>query len=140
MLDVLLHPVSALKSEADEEADLAALGVGESRRVSCFLRGNAPGLPASFTYGTLTLGPRAMTWQAYWRHRSRVLSLPPLTNVIAVRRPTGPGSWNIKRNLFKAVEATGPEGTVEFAVPGVGPELIRQAIRAKGAPPSDALA
>jgi hypothetical protein len=135
VLDVLRHPAETFKSDSDREADLAAVREGELRSVTCFLRGSASGLPDSFKYGTLTVGPEGMTWQAYWRHRGKVLTLPPLTSVIAVSRPSGPGAWNIKRNLFKMVETAGPEGGVQFAVPGVGAELIRQAIQTTRIPP-----
>ena len=135
---MLLHPRDAFKMRSDNEGeDLAALRDGGSRRVTCFLRGSAQGLPDSFTYGSLTIGPGGMTWQAFWRHRRRVVSIPHINHVVSVGRPTGPGAWNIKRNHFKMVETTGPDGTVEFAVPGVGPELIRQAIQTAPIPPPD---
>lgn len=133
LLDVLRHPVDTVTdpsgtAESKQRSDLAALDGGESRSVSCFLRGQAEGLPRSFTQGTLTIGPTGMTWQRYWKHRRDVIPIPTLDRVVEVRRPGGPGERNIKRNLFKVVEASGPDGSVGFAVPGVGPELIRHAI------------
>ena len=93
--------------------------------MSCFLRGEDQSLPQSFTQGTLTIHSTGMMWRRHWWHRRDVVSIPILDRVVEIRRPGGPGERNIKRNLFKVVEAAGPGGTVEFAVPGVGPELIR---------------
>jgi hypothetical protein len=138
MFEVLLHPIDAFRTGSDKQGDdLSVLQDGDSRRVTCFLRGSAQGLPDSFTYGTLTIRPEGMAWRPYWRHRRRVVSIPRLSRVASVGRPTGPGAWNIKRNLFKMVETTGPDGTVEFAVPGGGPELIRQASQTTRIPPPD---
>src|SRR5271170_5369105 len=100
MFEVLLHPIDAFKMGSNKEGeDLAALRDGGSRRVTCFLRGGAQGLPDSFTFGTLTIGPGGMEWHPYWRHRRRVVSIPRLNRVVSVGRPAGPGAWNIKRNL-----------------------------------------
>jgi hypothetical protein len=131
--DVLRHPVDTVidplaTGDSQLQNDLTALGSGESREVSCFLRGEAAGLPLSFTQGTLTIDSTGMTWRRYWRHRRGVFPIPTLDRVVEIRRPGGHGERNIKRNLFKIVKATGPDGSVEFAVPGVGPELIRRAI------------
>jgi hypothetical protein len=64
--------------------------------------------------------------------------MPTLDCVVEIRRPGGPGERNIKRNPFKIVKASGPDGTVEFAVPGVGPELIRRVIQSSGGPKNPA--
>jgi hypothetical protein len=139
MLDVLLHPVDVVRdpsgsSESKKDGDLSALNAGESRSMTCFLRGVVSGLPDSFTYGILTIGPGGMTWQRYWRHRRDIVRIPALDRVVGIRRPGGPGEWNIKR-MFKVVETSGPDGAVAFAVPGVGPELIRHAIQTSTHPP-----
>jgi hypothetical protein len=133
MLDVLLHPVDVVRdpsgsAEAKSTGDVSALNAGESRSVTCFLRGAAPGLPDSFTYGILTIGPGGMTWRRYWRHRRDIVRIPALDRVVEIRRPGGKGERNIKR-MFKVVETSGPDGSVAFAVPGVGPALIRHAIQ-----------
>lgn len=131
--DVLRHPGETVKDpfatgDSQRQSDLAALAGGESREVSCFLRGEAAGLPLAFTQGTLTIDSTGMSWRRYWRHRRDVIPIPTLERVVEIRRPGGPGERNIKRNLFKIVKASGPEGSVEFAVPGVGLELIRRVI------------
>jgi len=131
--DVLRHPLDVIRdpkgtSPSKVDADLNALAAGESREVSCFLRGDAPELPDKFSQGTLLVGPNGMAWRPYWRHRKTLARIPPLARIEEVRKPGGPGERNIKKNLFKVVAATGPDGRVEFAVPGVGPELIRRAV------------
>ena len=125
-MDVLRHPLEGTYEKAQH--DLNAVAQGEGRSVSCMLRGTAPGLPTAFTQGTLFVGSDGMTWRRYWRHCRRIVVIPPLDRVITVRRPGGPGEWNIKRGLFRVVEADGPFGAVYLAVPGVVSELVRQAI------------
>ena len=133
MFDVLRHPLDTATdisgtAQSKEQSDLVALRRGQSRSVSCFLRGEASGLPRSFRQGWLTISSTGMTWQRQWRHRGMVVRVPMLDRVVSVRRPGGRGERNIKRNLFKIVETSGPDGSVDFAVPGVGPDLIRYAI------------
>jgi hypothetical protein len=142
-LDILRDPVETVTDpfatgDSKRQSDLAALDGGDSRDVSCFLRGEGAGLPRAFTQGTLTIDPSGMTWRRYWRHRRDVVPIPTLDRVVEIRRPGGSGERNIKRNLFKVVEASGPEGSVDFAVPGVGPELIRHAIQSAAGTASDA--
>jgi len=139
MLDVLLHPVETVTDPSGKKrGDLLALNSGESRSLTSFLRGTASELPDSFTYGILSIGPCGMTWQRYWRHRRDVVHVPPLDRVVEIRRPGGPGERNIKR-MFKVVETSGPDGAVAFAVPGVGPELIRHTIQTTMNPPGEPL-
>lgn len=139
ILDVLLHPVDAVTDPSGKkQGDLSALDAGEARSLTCFLRGSASGLPDSFTYGILSIGPGGMTWQRYWRHRREVVRIPPLNRVVEIRRPGGQGERNIKR-MFMVVETSGPDGAIAFAVSGVGPELIRHVIQANTNPPGESL-
>jgi len=133
MWDVLRHPLNVVRdpqgsSRSKIDTDLSAVAAGGSREVSCFLRGDSPELPDRFSQGTLLIGPGGMAWRRYWRNRKTLIQIPPLVRIEEVRKPGGPGERNIKRGLFKVVAAAGPEGRVEFAVPGTGPELIRRAI------------
>jgi hypothetical protein len=143
-LDVLRNPIDTVSDRtgtagSKQQSELTALEEGQVRSVSCFLRGHAAELPEKFTQGTLTIGPNGMTWQRYWRHRKDLVEIPTLDRLVEIRRPAGPGERNIKRGLYKVVAALGPDGTVEFAVPGVGPELIRRVIQSSGGPQNPAL-
>ena len=76
--DVLLHPPEVLKdpmgnSSGRASADVAVTAGGDSRRVSCWLRGDAPGLPHKFTQGQLTVSLKTMSWQRYAIHRRVVV-------------------------------------------------------------------
>ena len=131
--DVLRHPLAVLRDPrgsgaSAQSGDVDALATGEARELSCFLRSDAPGLPDTFSQGTLRIAPSGMTWRRYWRHRDQQVQIPPLDRIQQVRPVGGVGERNIKRGLFRVVVASGPSGVIEFAVPGVGPELIRRAV------------
>jgi hypothetical protein len=132
--DVLKHPVDVLgdptgSSHARVQSDLAALASGETRQVSCWLRGSQIGLPQKFTQGILLIGPDGMSWHHWFRHKKRLIQIPPLDRVLEVIRPASrTNGQKLRRGVFTNVVTSGASGTVEFVVPGVGPRLVRQAV------------
>jgi hypothetical protein len=95
--------------------------------VSCHLRSAIPSLPAKFTVGVLMIGPDSLTWRR-WIRRSDVRVMPAMTAIDEVRKPGGPGEWNIKRGLFRVLKASGPLGAVELAVPTADVRRVREAL------------
>lgn len=99
----------------------------ESVEVSCHLRSPIPSLPAKFTQGVLVITPAGLTWRR-WIRPSDVRALPAMTAIDEVRKPGGPGEWNIKRGRFRIVKASGPLGVVECAVPTGDVRRVRDAL------------
>jgi hypothetical protein len=135
MWDLLRHPSELVKDPlatgvSKLQSDREAIASGETREVSCWLRGTAPGLPEKLTQGYLFVGPQGMTWRRWWGgKRNPLISIPQLDRVEQVIKPAGTSTGRqLKRGMFTNVVATGPSGRVEFVVPGVGPALIRQVI------------
>jgi len=132
--DVLRHPIDTLRDPAGSaqskvHSDLTAVLAGETREVSCWLRGDDPRLPQKFTQGILLIGPDGMSWHHWFRHKTRLIQIPPVDRVQEVIRPAGRSNGKkLRRGMFTNVVTSGPSGKVEFVVPGVGPALVRQAV------------
>jgi hypothetical protein len=132
--DVLRHPIDVLgdptgSSHAKAQSDLAASASGETMEVSCWLRGSQSGLPQKFTQGILLIGPDGMSWHHWFRHKNRLIPIPPPDRVLEVIRPASrTNGQKLRRGVFTNVVTSGPSGRVEFVVPGVGPTLVRQAV------------
>jgi hypothetical protein len=119
MLDVLCDWLGIYRRQVREGID--------SVEVTCHLRSSSPSLPAKFTYGVLVIEPAAVTWRR-WMHSSDVRAVPAMTAIDEIRRPGGPGEWNIKRGAFRVIEASGPLGAAEFAVPTGDVRRVRDAL------------
>lgn len=138
MWDVLRHPIEVLRdptgsSRSKAQSDLEALAAGEARQVSCWLRGSDPELPQKLTQGILLIGPDGMAWHHWFRHKDRLVVIPPLDRVEQVIRPASRSNGTkLRRGQFSNVVTSGPSGKVEFVVPGVGPALVRQAVERFG--------
>jgi hypothetical protein len=112
----------------DSVAYLACMEAGWRKRRICFLRSDIAGLPHRFRAGNLTISDTQMVWQASLSLRRRKIALPPLDSVLAIRPWGGPGEgkFNYRR---KVVLTPGPQGVVEFALGGVGVELVRRFVQ-----------
>lgn len=95
--------------------------------ITCHLRGTAPGLPSKFRYGVLSVAQDGVTWRPYFG-RAKVISVQRFASVDEVRRPGGPGEWNIKSRLFKVVRVSGSDGSAELAVPTGDVQRVRAAV------------
>ena len=89
--DVLSHPIDVLRdptgsSHSKTQSDLEALAAGETRQVSCWLRGSDPELPQKLTQGILLIGPDGMAWHHWFRHKDHLVATPPLDRVEQVIR------------------------------------------------------
>ena len=91
------------------------------------LRSLIPSLLAKFTFGVLVIAPGSLTWRRWWRSAD-VRAVPAITTVDEVRAPGGAGEWNIKRSVFRIVQASGPMGVVGFAVPTGDVRRVRDAL------------
>jgi len=92
MWDVIRHPVDVVRDptgsgHSKAHSDLEALASGETRQVSCWLRGSDPSLLQKFTQGILLIGPEGMTWHHWFRHKDRLIPIPHLDRVERVIRP-----------------------------------------------------
>jgi hypothetical protein len=99
----------------------------EGVEVTCHLRSPIPSLPTKFSFGVLVIAPDAVSWR-HWIHPSDVRVVPAMTAIDEVRKPGGPGEWNIKRGRFRIIKASGSLGMVELAVPTGDVRRVRDAL------------
>jgi hypothetical protein len=76
-----------------------------------------------------------MTWHHWIRHKHRLIRIPPVDTVEQVIRAASPVTGQpTRRRKFGNVVASGPQGRVEFVVPGSGREVLRYLIQHSGQP------
>jgi hypothetical protein len=132
--DVVKHSIEILRDPDGSGpsmaySDLAGLASGETRQVSCWLRGSDPSLPQKFTQGILLIGPDGMVRHHWFRHKTRLVTIPHLDRVEQVISPASRSNGTrLRRGRFSNVVTSGPSGKVEFVVSGVGPALVREAV------------
>jgi hypothetical protein len=111
-------------------SDIDAVRAGESRLMSCHLRGDIAQLPRKFTIGKLYVTNNELVWKREYRHGD-VRKIPMLNRVLEVRTVSKLSEWNIKRGLFKIIAAAGPDGVVEMAVPNGDVKFLRSWIESR---------
>jgi hypothetical protein len=125
-----IRTVSGESEHVDDDsvAYLAHIEAGWRNRRICSLRSDIAGLPHRFRAGNLTIGDTQMVWQPSLSLRRRKIVLPPLDSVLAIRPWGGPGEgkFNYRR---KVAVTSGPSGVIEFALGGVGAELVRRFVQ-----------
>ena len=110
---------------------LARMEERQRHDLMCYLRGDVHGFPNRFRAGTLRFTTDGLRWRPMWSIHRKWKHLPPLDRVIEFRPwgipgdPVG-GKFRYKR---KVVTASGPLGTIQFALRGVGGELVRRFIQ-----------
>jgi hypothetical protein len=140
MRDFVRHPVDFLRdvtspTKTKTDSDLTVLASGETLRVGCWLRGTDLALPQKFTQGILAIGPDGMSWHHWFRHKHRLIPIPPIDRVLEVTCPASQTSGKkLRAGMFSNVVTSGPSGKVEFVVPGSGSTLIRAAIERSDTP------
>ena len=120
------HP--ELPGHAASQADIDAVRNGESRIVSCFLRGPSKPYPRRLTYGYLRISSKSMTWKPAlrlpWRH---TLQIDIRVLAVQAREPGWreldhvPGGQKLRDGVmvpkWTVVSARQSAGSVEFLVP-----------------------
>jgi hypothetical protein len=116
-----------------ENTDADSISQGESRQVSCFLRGTIANYPSRLKQGNLTLSPGGASWSPFLKMGSGRIKIVP--NFLAVStRPADHREPNVKKGgsglgfinvpVFMVVTCTGPDGTGEFVVPSLDESLV----------------
>jgi hypothetical protein len=101
---------------------LARMEERQRHDLMCYLRGDVHGFPNRFRAGTLRFTTDGLKWRPMWSIQRKWMHLPPLDRVIEFRPwgipgdPEG-GKFRYKR---KVVTASGPLGTIQFALRGLG--------------------
>jgi hypothetical protein len=88
----------------DEEnaADITAVQNGETRRVSCWLRGSSAPHPRQLRQGVLDISRDAAQWTPFWSVRRRPVPVPTGPALIRTRRPDR-REWNVGRPEISVV-------------------------------------
>lgn len=134
MWDVIRHPVDVIRdplgeSQSKADSDLTALASGESREMSCWLRGSSPELPQKFSQGVLLIRPDGTSWHHWFWHKNRIIQIPPLDRIQEIIRPGSRTTGKkLRGGMFTNGVASGPSGTMEFVLPRIGPELVRDVV------------
>ncbi len=97
-LDVLRHPSRMVRPPGpnDGASDIEAIRSGETRRVSCFLRGEGGPYPKKLKQGRLVLGKDQAAWTPYWSVSRKPIDID--RNVTSVQsRPADGREPNVKK-------------------------------------------
>jgi hypothetical protein len=137
---VIRHPSRILRPGRTNISndDVNALEHGESRRVSCFLRGTQDGFPKRLRQGSLTLQPGQADWSPFWSIRREALLLDFIPSRIETR-PADHREPNVKKGgkslgvvvvpSFVVVTCMLESGNIDLVVPGVDEELVERFFR-----------
>jgi hypothetical protein len=129
--DVLRDPGRRITNRAvDQEsaADIAAVLDGETRRVSCFLRGSSAPYPRWLRQGELDISRDAAQWTPFWSVRRRPVPVAAGPASIRTRRP-GRREWQLgSPHLFLVITcAFGSDGSrqkTDLVVPTADAPLV----------------
>jgi len=147
-LDVLRHPSRILRpaTPAEGESDIEALRRGESRRVSCFLRGTFGPYPRRLKQGSLELSGLGATWRPFWSFRRTLLSID--IEVASVdTRPADHREPRVNKGgkafgvvgipTFVVVTCSTPSGSLDLVVPSADLPLVAGFFRGRSLGGSD---
>lgn len=129
--DVLRDPGRRITYRAvDQEsaADIAAVLDGETRRVSCFLRGSSAPYPRWLRQGELDISGDAAQWTPFWSVRRGPIPVAARPTSIRTRRP-GRREWQLgSPQLFVVITcALGSDGSqqkTDLVVPAADAPLV----------------
>lgn len=135
-LGVLRHPSRIVRppAAAQSQADLEALRHGETRRVSCSLRGSFGPYARRLRQGALYLSTGSAQWIPFWSVRRNPQQITgPVQSVTT--RPSDRREWNIKKGgtaagglvtvpSFTVVTCQTPSGTFDLVVPEADVPLV----------------
>jgi hypothetical protein len=131
LIGVLRHPSRILKPPSREQnlGDLDALRRGETRRISCFLRGSYAPYPERLRQGTLYLAVQDAQWEPFWSvRRTRQEVAGPVVSVTT--RPADHREPNVKHGgnsfvpSFTVVTCDTPHGAIDLVVPSADAALV----------------
>lgn len=119
--------------------DRAALERGESRSVTCFLRGSSEPFPLTMQQGVLEVAAGKLLWRPYWSIRRPAIAIPTPVGNVNVRKPSwSHGEANIKRGKkiigplrvpdFQVADASTDKGDISLAIPAVDVPLVLDAL------------
>jgi hypothetical protein len=132
-IGALRRPSLIFKPPAPDQRldDLQAVGRGEARKVSCFLRGSFAQHPRRLRQGTLYLSALNVYWQPFWsvRRGRRQITGPVLS---VTTRPADHREPNVKKGgdsivnvpSFTVVTCHTPDGPVDLVVPEADARLV----------------
>jgi hypothetical protein len=132
-IDVLLNPRILTTDRAVDQgnaADIAAVQGGETRRVSCFLRGSSAPYPRRLRQGDLDISRDAAQWTPFWsvRRRPVPVRVEPAFSRIRTRR-LDRREWNVGRaDIFVVITCVlGPNESrqeTDLVVPAADAPLV----------------
>lgn len=121
-------PWNHMPSSADGFPDIAAVRRGESRQVSCFLRGDHEPFPAKSKQGVLVVSIVEVIWTPFWSRKRLPLAIKAPAGELATR-PKGkgdPGPLTLgSESNFAVVSYWCPSGHLELAVPVADAPLVQ---------------
>jgi hypothetical protein len=129
--DLLFNPRILFMERAVDQvqsADLAAVQGGETRRVSCFLRGSSAPYPRRLRQGSLDISTGVARWTPFWSVRRRPVPVYVVPTHIRTRRPDR-REWNVGRTdvfvvITCVVDAHGSRQETDLVVPAADAPLV----------------
>ena len=118
-----------IPTAADGIPDVEAVKSGESRLVSCFIRGNQAPFPAKSKQGTLLVSNKEVNWTPYWSLKRAPLTIEAVRGEL-VARPNrrgdpGPlGTSSVRESRFATVRCWCSSGQLELGVPAADAPLV----------------
>jgi len=131
----LRHPSRIIGSGMGRKDNTGADSIsrGESRRVSCFLRGTIANYPSRLKQGNLILSPGGASWSPIFKIGSQSIEIEPKFLSVSTRpadhrepnvKNGGSGLGVIDVPVFMVVTCTGPNGIGEFVAPSLDESLV----------------
>jgi hypothetical protein len=112
----------------DGISDIEAVRAGESRQVSCFIRGDHEHLPSKSKQGVLVVSNGGVSWTPFWSRKRKPLAVPAVTGGIATRNQgkgdVGPLIVGRAESGFTVITCDSLAGSVELAVPMADVPLV----------------
>jgi hypothetical protein len=129
--DVLLNRrILSTDRAQGNAADIAAVQGGETRRVSCFLRGSSAPYPGRLRQGDLDISRDAAQWTPFWSVRRRPVPVHVEPAFIRIRtRRLDRREWNVGRpDVFVVITCVlGPDESrqeTDLVVPAADAPLV----------------
>jgi hypothetical protein len=114
-------------TSVDGILDIEAVRAGESRQVSCFIRGDHDPFPPKSKQGVLVVSATSAYWTPFWSRKRKPLAVPVVTGGISTRTQakgdTGPLIVGHAESGFTVISC-GSTQTLELAVPTADTPLV----------------
>ena len=133
-LDMLRHPSYLFRppQSSDGRSDVEAVRMGETRKVSCFLRGTIVPFPLRLKQGSLVLSNQGATWEPFWSLNRHPLAIDITVETVSCR-PADQREPRVKKGgkilgvivpAFVVVSCNCPMGVLDLVVPPADEPLV----------------